>query len=66
MSGKVLENMKAKMDEPEDLPGFDSLKDDDKEKVREAWEAGMVPEYQEAEDKVGCYIVCYIVCYVVW
>ncbi|KAH8917644.1 zf-PARP-domain-containing protein [Atractiella rhizophila] len=51
VSDKVLANMKTKLldgesdDKPVDdlLDGFDELKDEDKEKIRKAWEVGHGP-----------------------
>ncbi|KAJ3175237.1 hypothetical protein HDU87_006319 [Geranomyces variabilis] len=40
---KVLNNVKAKIDSAEDLNGFDSLTDEDKEKIKSAWDAGEMP-----------------------
>lgn len=41
---KVIANMKEKMESPEEMEGFDSLRDEDAEKVRKAWENGEIPE----------------------
>lgn len=44
MTPKVIANMKEKMESPEEMEGFDSLRDEDAEKVRKAWENGEIPE----------------------
>lgn len=41
---KVIENMKDALSGPEEIEGFEDLRDGDADKVRRAWEAGEVPE----------------------
>lgn len=41
---KVFTNMKKSIEEAEDLDGFDDLNDEDKEKIRKAWEVGHVAD----------------------
>lgn len=36
--------MKDKLSGPEEIEGFDSLRDEDAEKVRRVWDAGEIPE----------------------
>ncbi|KAJ3140519.1 hypothetical protein HDU90_007819 [Geranomyces variabilis] len=40
---KVLHNVKAKVESLEELSGFESLNDEDKEKIKSAWDAGEMP-----------------------
>ncbi|ORZ03626.1 poly polymerase and DNA-ligase Zn-finger region-domain-containing protein [Syncephalastrum racemosum] len=42
VTSKVIENMKETVESPEDIDGFDTLKDADQDKIREAWESGDV------------------------
>jgi len=41
---KIITNMKAKFSDPDDLDGFDDLKEEDQERVRRAWEEGRVAD----------------------
>ncbi|KAI0319442.1 hypothetical protein OF83DRAFT_1110333 [Amylostereum chailletii] len=53
---KIVANMKKSFDQAEDLDGFDELEDEDKERIRKAWEDGRVadediPETARKADK---------------
>jgi len=41
---KIISNMQAKFNDPEDLDGFDDLKEEDQERVRRAWTDGHVAD----------------------
>lgn len=46
---KVLANMREAMTEPEEIHGFDALKDEDQERIRAAWSEGELPQDEKAE-----------------
>lgn len=41
---KIITNMQAKFSNPDDLDGFEDLKEEDQERVRRAWEEGRVAD----------------------
>ncbi|KAL0079014.1 hypothetical protein F4703DRAFT_1742099, partial [Phycomyces blakesleeanus] len=41
---KVIENMKASLSDPSEIEGWDSLREEDVEKIEKAWEDGEIPE----------------------
>jgi hypothetical protein len=47
---KVLANMREAMSGPEELDGFDVLRDEDKERIQRAWDEGEISENEKPED----------------
>ncbi|KAF8449007.1 poly polymerase and DNA-ligase Zn-finger region-domain-containing protein [Boletus edulis BED1] len=43
-TAKIITNMKAAFSDPEDLDGFEELKEEDQARVRRAWEEGQVAD----------------------
>jgi hypothetical protein len=41
---KIIENVKKSFEDPQELDGFDELNDEDKEKLKVAWDAGHVAD----------------------
>ncbi|KAI8643601.1 hypothetical protein BD408DRAFT_309590, partial [Parasitella parasitica] len=40
----VLGNMREAMSSPEEITGFDTLREEDQERIRTAWDKGQLPE----------------------
>ncbi|KAJ3535013.1 hypothetical protein NM688_g7039 [Phlebia brevispora] len=58
VTAKVISNMKKSFEDADELDGFDELRDEDKEKIRTAWEVGHVadediPESARKKDEDG-------------
>lgn len=47
---KVLANMREAMSSPEELEGFDLLRDEDKERIQKAWDEGEIAKDEKPED----------------
>lgn len=47
---KVLANMREAISGPEELDGFDVLRDEDKERIRKAWDEGEISESEKPGD----------------
>ncbi|KAG2353537.1 hypothetical protein BDR07DRAFT_702010 [Suillus spraguei] len=43
-TAKIISNMKSQFESADELDGFDDLKDEDKERLRKAWEEGKVAD----------------------
>ncbi|KAG2353646.1 poly polymerase and DNA-ligase Zn-finger region-domain-containing protein [Suillus spraguei] len=50
-TAKIISNMKSQFESADELDGFDDLKDEDKERLRKAWEEGKLKMRREAQEE---------------
>ncbi|KAI8985139.1 hypothetical protein BDB01DRAFT_850195 [Pilobolus umbonatus] len=51
VSPEVLSNMKESLSTPDIMKGWENLKEEDKEKIKEAWELGDIPNRPQPANK---------------
>ncbi|KAF1806820.1 hypothetical protein FB192DRAFT_1013148 [Mucor lusitanicus] len=47
---KVLANMREAMSEPEEIQGFDAIREEDQDRIRQAWADGELPEDEKKDE----------------